>query len=137
MKAKEDAKQKTKDKIQDAMARPAVAPANNADDSEKAVPVVNVKGNEEMEEIPIAGRTKMTVPKKGSQDTLSSEQGSDKAVSEGESDKKTSGDDEEKTKEEKDKLDAKAELNAILKRAPSMLSPHSYSLAAMIPGLWK
>ncbi|KAJ5281879.1 hypothetical protein N7478_007251 [Penicillium angulare] len=130
MKAKENAKQKTKDRIQDAMAKPAIAPAVNAD-AEKAAPVANVKGTEEMEEIPIAGRTKMTVPKKGPQDTLS-EQDSEKAGWVAESEKKKSDDDEkekekkEEKEKEEEKLDAKAELNAILKRAPIIIFSKSY-----------
>lgn len=52
----------------------------------------------ELEEISIAGRTKMQIPK-------------------------VKSDPEESKQEEKDHGDAKAELNSILKRSPSMLSP--------------
>lgn len=58
--------------------------------------------SEEMEEIPIAGRTKMTVPKNRGQD--SQKQESALASSE-------------------DDLEVKNELNAILKRSPSTLCP--------------
>jgi hypothetical protein len=62
------------------------------------------KPSEEMEEIPIAGRTKMTVPK-------------NKDVQGSSSDSKP--DDRE---EATDHLDAKSELNSILKRSPGMLA---------------
>lgn len=97
------------------MAKPVVAQAESAE--KPAVPVANV--GDDMEEISIAGRTKMTVPKKVSQDALSTEQGSGSA-SDSESDIK-------KPEEEEPKLDPKTELNAILKRAPSMFEPKPQS----------
>jgi glutaredoxin len=114
MRAKENAKH---EKAQDAVTKPAVAQAESAE--KPAVPVANV--GDDMEEIPIAGRTKMTVPKKVSQDSLSTEQGSGSAsASDSESDTK-------KTEEEEPKLDAKTELNDILKRAPSMFESKPWS----------
>ena len=110
MKAKEEAKQKTKEKIQGAMARPAVELANSGASIERpAVPVAKEKesDNQVMEEIPIAGRTKMTVPKKDIQEVSTPDSGSDSQESE----------------ETVDHLDAKAELNAILKRSPGTLHP--------------
>lgn len=110
MRAKEDAKH---EKAQEAVVKPTVAQAESAE--KPAVPVANV--NDDMEEISIAGRTKMTVPKKVSQDALSTEQGSgSESASDSESDIK-------KPEEEEPKLDPKTELNDILKRAPSMFEP--------------
>lgn len=112
MRAKENAKH---EKAQDAATKPAVAQAESAE--KPAVPVANV--GDDMEEISIAGRTKMTVPKKVSQDALSTEQGSGSgsgSASDSESDTK-------KPEEEEPKLDPKTELNDILKRAPSMFEP--------------
>ncbi|KAJ5660155.1 hypothetical protein N7507_006606 [Penicillium longicatenatum] len=113
MRAKENAKH---EKAQDAVTKPAVAQAESAE--KPAVPVANV--GDDMEEISIAGRTKMTVPKKVSQDSLSTEQGSGSgSASDSESDIK-------KTEEEEPKLDAKTELNDILKRAPIIIFSKSY-----------
>ncbi|KAJ5630670.1 uncharacterized protein N7484_010770 [Penicillium longicatenatum] len=113
MRAKENAKH---EKAQDAVTKPAVAQAESAE--KPAVPVANV--GDDMEEISIAGRTKMTVPKKVSQDSLSTEQGSGfGSASDSESDTK-------KTEEEEPKLDAKTELNDILKRAPIIIFSKSY-----------
>ena len=129
MKAKEEAKQKTKDKIQEAMAKPVVA--GSVGDAEKpAIPVANVNPNDDTEEIPIAGRTKMTVPKKNPQEALSSEQDSGAGSGSGSNavaDKKVD-------EEEESKLDAKAELNSILKRAPSMLDFCLASSCLVHPG---
>lgn len=119
MRAKEEAKHtKFKEKTQDTIVKPgagvAGAQVGSADIERPAVPMA--KGteskNEEMEEIPIAGRTKMTVPKvKGTQDSSLNTGGSDE--------KKI----EEKVKEEEtpEQLDAKSELNSILKRAPGTI----------------
>lgn len=76
--------------------------ADSADVERPAIPPKQAS-SEEMEEIPIAGRTKMTVPKvKDVQDSSSS------------------GSDSEASKEEPvDHLDAESELNSILKRSPS------------------
>ncbi|CEJ59112.1 Putative 60S ribosomal protein [Penicillium brasilianum] len=124
MRAKEEAKHmKLKEKIQDTIVKPgagaASAQVGSADIERPAVPMA--KGteskNEEMEEIPIAGRTKMTVPKvKGTQDSSLNTGGSDE--------KKI----EEKVKEEEtfEQLDAKSELNSILKRAPVIIFSKSY-----------
>lgn len=117
MRAKEAAKHaKPKDKIQDTIVKPGAGAVGgqvgSADVERPAVPVA--KGteskNEEMEEIPIAGRTKMTVPKvKGVQDSSLYPEASDE--------KKKGAEEEETTKQ----LDAKSELNSILKRAPGMV----------------
>lgn len=111
MRAKEAAKHtKAKDKIQDTIVKPGAgagavgAQVGSADIERPAVPVAKPESkNEEMEEIPIAGRTKMTVPKaKGVQDSSLNE---------------AEAADEESTEQ----LDAKSELNSILKRAPGMI----------------
>ena len=117
MKAKEQAKQaKAQEKVQ----HPAHAPGQNvaagAGAGEK-VPVAEVEKaavppaieDEDTEDVPIAGRTKMTVPKKANQDTSSEVQSEIKS-------------EEEKEREEKERKEAEAttELNAILKRAPGM-----------------
>ncbi|KAJ5898469.1 hypothetical protein N7504_008757 [Penicillium tannophilum] len=115
LRAKEDAKH---DKAKEAVAKPVVAQAESAE--KPAVPVANI--GDDMEEISIAGRTKMTVPKKVSQDALSTEQGSGSAsgsASDSESDTK-------KPEEEEPKMDPKTELNAILKRAPIIIFSKSY-----------
>lgn len=111
MRAKEYAKlAKPEEKMQDAAPRQGSANVASghadSDDVERpAVPPAKAS-SEEMEEIPIAGRTKMTVPKnkdKGVQDSSSS-----------------SGSDSEAAKEQSvDHLDAESELNSILKRSPS------------------
>jgi glutaredoxin len=119
MRAKEEAKHtKLKEKIQDTIVKPgadaASAQVGSADIERPAIPVAKSteSKNEEMEEIPIAGRTKMTVPKvKGTQDS---------SLNTGSSDEKKI---EEKVKEEEtpEQLDAKSELNSILKRAPGTI----------------
>ena len=123
MRAKEAAKHtKAKDKFQDTVVKPGAgagavgAQVGSADIERPAVPVA--KGteskSEEMEEIPIAGRTKMTVPKaKSVQDSSSNTEISDDKKKE-----KAKVADEEST----EPLDAKSELNSILKRAPGMIS---------------
>lgn len=110
MRAKEYAKLAPEEKMQDAIPRQgssnvASGHADSADIERPAVPPA--KDNAvEMEEIPIAGRTKMTVPKyKGSPDSASSD-----------------ADSESSSEEAVDHLDAKSELNSILKRSPSMTS---------------
>ncbi|KAJ5777207.1 hypothetical protein N7520_000453 [Penicillium odoratum] len=114
MRAKEDAKHA---KIQDTVVKPIVGGSGSAGSAEKpAIPVANV--NDDMEEISIAGRTKMTVPKKVSQDALSPEQGSGLgSASESASDIEP---------EEEEKVDAKLVLDAILKRAPIIIFSKSY-----------
>lgn len=108
MRAKEDAKYaKSQEKIQDAIPRPganaAVGNVDSANVERPAVPPAK-ENNEEMEEISIAGRTKMTVPKnKGVQESSSSDSGS-----------------EAQKEEVVNHFDAESELNAILKRSPSM-----------------
>ena len=130
MRAKEDAKNA---KVQQPIVRPGESPngygqvqgssgsgsGSGSDVERPAVPAakgkvndgaigngrVNENGMEEMEEISIAGRTKMTVPKKDSSIQV---QGSERVDS--------------KEKEEMvDHTEAKSELNYILKRAPGML----------------
>lgn len=123
MKAKEQAKQaKAQEKIQ----QPVHAPGqNDAAGAGDRVPIAEVEKaavppateNEDTEEIPIAGRTKMTVPKKGSQDTPSEVQSDVKSEEEKEREEKAKREREEKERKE---AEAKTELNAILKRAPSM-----------------
>ena len=122
MRAKEAAKHtKAKDKFQDTVVKPGAgagavgAQVGSADIERPAVPVA--KGTESesegMEEIPIAGRTKMTVPKaKSVQDSSSNTE-----VSEEKKKEKAKAADEEST----EPLDAKSELNLILKRAPGMI----------------
>jgi hypothetical protein len=124
MKAKEQAKHaKAQEKIQ----KPVHAPGQNgavvAGDN---VPVAEVQkvaippatGNEDTEEIPIAGRTKMTVPKKVNQPS----EVQPAAKSE-----------EEKEREEKEQKEAEAttELNAIFKRSPGMvpITPYPVSVS--------
>ncbi|KAJ5289412.1 coiled-coil domain-containing protein 25 [Penicillium atrosanguineum] len=119
MRAKEDAKHaKPQDKIQDAIPRQgsnAAAHVDGANDEHPVIPPANppAKQSEEMEEIPIAGRTKMTIPKnKDAQDSSWS-------------DLKP-----EEQEETTDHLEAKSELNSILKQSPGMLvfvfSPANY-----------
>lgn len=110
MHAKEDAKlAKPQEKMQDAIPRQgsvngAGGRADSADIERPAVPPAK-DNTEEMEEIPIAGRTKMTVPKnKGVQDSSSA----------------SNSDAETRKEEPVDHLDAKSELNSILKRSPGM-----------------
>ncbi|CAG8176970.1 unnamed protein product [Penicillium salamii] len=123
MKAKEANHAKTQEKIQNAMHAPggsagtgagagAVA-GNGAGDGTHDAPAPKVAippANEETEDIPIAGRTKMTVPKKGTEVT----EGGESAQSE---------EDKEREIKEQKEADAKSELNDILKRAPSMMDP--------------
>lgn len=126
MRAKEEAKLA---KPKDTIVKPgAGAQVGSADVERPAVPVAKAaeskSTSEEMEEISIAGRTKMTVPKvKGVQDS---------SLNTGTSDEKKQVEDE-KVKEEKEtpeQLDAKSELNSILKRAPGMIALCCYNLSA-------
>jgi len=105
MRAKEDAKHaKQQDKIQDAIPRQG-SKVEHMDSANSEHPVIPpAKQSEEMEEISIAGRTKMTVPKNKDVQGSSS---SDSKV--------------EDKEESTDHLDAKSELNSILKRSPGML----------------
>jgi hypothetical protein len=126
MKAKEAAKHaKTQEKIQNAMHSPgqdgaAAVKVPSADAEKPAIPPAGE--NEDVEEIPIAGRTKMTVPKnKANTDTDTD--------SPAEVDSSSSIKSEEEEKEERERAEkakkeheAKTELNAILKRAPGMSS---------------
>ncbi|KAJ5212674.1 uncharacterized protein N7498_004320 [Penicillium cinerascens] len=109
MRAKEDAKHaKPQDKIQDAIPRQG-SNAAQADSANYEHPVIPpAKQSEEMEEIPIAGRTKMTVPK-------------NKDVQGSSSDSKPV-----EQEETTDHLDAKSELNSILKRSPVIIFSKSY-----------
>lgn len=125
MKAKEQAKQaKAQEKIQQPVHAPGQNGAAGAGAGDK-VPIAEVEkaavppatGNEDMEEIPIAGRTKMIIPKKGSQDTPSEVQSDMKSEEEKEHEEKAKREREEKEKKE---AEATTELNAILKRAPGM-----------------
>ncbi|KAJ5297959.1 hypothetical protein PENANT_c012G09995 [Penicillium antarcticum] len=128
MKAKEAAKHaKTQEKIQNAMHPPGqddpAVKVPNTDAEKPAIPPAT--GNEDVEEIPIAGRTKMTVPKKANTDTDTDAQA---GIDSG-SNVKT----EEEEKEERERADkakkeqeAKTELNAILKRAPVIIFSKSY-----------
>ncbi|KAJ5909087.1 hypothetical protein N7495_001769 [Penicillium taxi] len=107
MRAKEEAKHSTtKEKIQEAIAKPAVQHAVPKVENVEAERPAVLENEQEMEEIPIAGRTKMTVPKKGVQESSSGSTPKEQAA-------------------EADPLDAKSELDSILKRSPSMftLSP--------------
>ncbi|CAG8381904.1 unnamed protein product [Penicillium salamii] len=125
MKAKEANHAKTQEKIQNAMHAPgssgagtgagAGAVAGNgagAGTNDAPAPKVAIPpANEETEEIPIAGRTKMTVPKKGTE------------VKEGQGESAQSEEDKEREIKEQKEADAKSELNDILKRAPGTLVP--------------
>ncbi|KAJ5583644.1 hypothetical protein N7535_002264 [Penicillium sp. DV-2018c] len=119
MKAKEQAKNA---KAQENIPKPVHAPGQNgaavagdkapvAEAQKPAIPPAT--GDEDTEEIPIAGRTKMTVPKKGNQPAEVQ-----KAVKS----------EEEKEREEKEQkeADATAELNGILKRSPVIIFSKSY-----------
>jgi hypothetical protein len=136
MKAKEQAKQaKTQEKIQHPVHAPGQNVAAGAGAGEK-VPVAEVEkaavppatDNEGTEEVSIAGRTKMTVPKKANQDTPSEVQSELKSEEEKEREEKAKREREEKERKE---AEATTELNAILKRAPGMslsiLPPFSIS----------
>lgn len=116
MRAKEYAKLAPEDQMHDAIPRQgssnvASGQGGSADIERPAVPPAK-DGTVEMEEIPIAGRTKMTVPKnKDIQDSASPNAGS-----------------ESSTEEPVDHSDAKSELNSILKRSPSMI-PDPFCIA--------
>jgi glutaredoxin len=117
MKAKEASHAKTQEKIQNAMHAQGENPAAGAGaapGAEVQKPIVPPAAtvDEDTEEIPIAGRTKMTVPKKGQDTDVQQEVQGEKS-------------EEEKEREEKEKkeADAKSELNDILKRAPGMFPP--------------
>ncbi|CAG8885784.1 unnamed protein product [Penicillium egyptiacum] len=127
MKAKEQAKQaNAQEKIQHPVHAPGQNGAAGAGVGEK-LPIAEVEQaavppateNEDTEEVPIAGRTKMTVPKKANQDVPSEVQSEIKS-------------EEEKEREDKERkeAEAKTELNAILKRAPGVffffLSPFHF-----------
>ncbi|KAJ5772850.1 hypothetical protein N7457_007746 [Penicillium paradoxum] len=129
MKAKEQAKHtKAQEKIQ----HPVHAPGQNgAAAANEKVPVAEVEkiavppatGNEETEEIPIAGRTKMTVPKKVNQDAPSEIAPDTKSEEEKEQEAKAMREREEKGRKE---AEATSELNAILKRSPIIIFSKSY-----------
>lgn len=120
MKSKEANHAKTQEKIQSAMHAPgnsAGAGTGSGDAAEVQKPAIP-KANEDTEDIPIAGRTKMTVPKK--QDTNVKE-------AHGEIDQQSEEEKQREIKEkkeaeirEKNEAEAKSELNDILKRAPGM-----------------
>jgi hypothetical protein len=118
MRAKEEAKHaKLKDTIVKPGAGTGGAQVDSADVERPAVPVAKVteSESEDMEEISIAGRTKMTVPKvKGVQDSSLNTGGSDE--------KKKEEEVKEKQEEAPEQLDAKSELNSILKRAPGKIA---------------
>lgn len=109
MRAKEDAKNA---KPQQPIMHPGDSQGGGGSDVERpAVPVAKGKGDStqqqqdgEMEEIPIAGRTKMTVPKIKDQGVQGVGSGSSSGAGE----------------EQVDHTEAKSELNDILKRAPGM-----------------
>jgi hypothetical protein len=71
---------------------------------DKMQPVIPKNGDEETEEIPIAGRTSMTVPKDRNKPKK-----------------------QEQASDPDEHMDAKTELNSILKRAPSKYS-HLFTL---------
>ncbi|KAJ5359916.1 hypothetical protein N7517_009107 [Penicillium concentricum] len=130
MKAKELAKQaKAQEKAQNTVHAPGQNGGAGGGAGDK-VPVAEVEkvavppmGNEDTEEIPIAGRTKMTVPKKVNQDTPSEVQSETKSEEEKEREEKAKKEREEKEKKE---VEATTELNAILKRAPVIVFSKSY-----------
>ena len=105
MRAKEDAKHpKPQDKIQDAIPRQGSNAATHVDGANVEHPVIPpAMQSEETEEIPIAGRTKMTIPK-------------NKDVQ----DSSLSGSKPEEQEDTTDHLEAKSELNSILKQSPGM-----------------
>ncbi|KAJ5684780.1 uncharacterized protein N7477_001125 [Penicillium maclennaniae] len=114
MRAKEDAKHsKSQDKIQDAIPRQGSNTAMHVQDAGVEHPVISpaipaAMQSEEMEEIPIAGRTKMTIPKvKDAQDSSLSDS--------------MSNSEPERQGDTTDHLEAKSELNSILKQSPGML----------------
>jgi glutaredoxin len=132
MRAKEEAKHA---KPKDTIVKPgAGAQVASADVERPAVPVAKVaedkSKSEETEEISIAGRTKMTVPKvKGEQDSSLNTGGSD------EKKKVEEVREKEEEKETPEQMDAKSELNSILKRAPGIIAFFSFSLSAT--HLWR
>ncbi|OKP01416.1 Monothiol glutaredoxin-7 [Penicillium subrubescens] len=125
MRAKEEAKHA---KPKDTIVKPgAGAQVGSADVERPAVPVAKAaedkSKSEEMEEISIAGRTKMTVPKvKGAQDSSLITGVSDEKKKVEEENEKEEG----KEKETPEQMDAKSELNSILKRAPVIIFSKSY-----------
>lgn len=136
MKAKEQAKQaKAQEKIQNPVHAPGQNGAAGAGVGDK-VPIAEVgktgvppaTGNEDTEEIPIAGRTKMTVPKKGNQDTPSEAESEIKSEEEKEREEKAKREREEKERKE---AEATTELNAILKRAPGMFLSSVFHLLSV------
>ncbi|KAJ5350777.1 hypothetical protein N7541_008504 [Penicillium brevicompactum] len=121
MKSKEANHAKTQEKIQNAMHAPGNSPGTGAgagagSDAEAQKPAIP-KANEDTEEIPIAGRTKMTVPKK--QDTNVNAKEAQVASEQSEEEK-------EREIKEKKEAEAKSELNDILKRAPVIVFSKSY-----------
>jgi hypothetical protein len=118
MKAKEAKTAKIQEKIQNAMHAPGEIPAAvagtgdapSAEVQKAAVPPANV--NEDTEEIPIAGRTKMTVPKKGQDTDIQKEDKTETS--------EMSEEDKERAEKEKKESEANTELNDILKRAPGV-----------------
>jgi hypothetical protein len=116
MRAKEDAKNA---KPQQPIVRPGANADADADTERPAVPVAKGKSGGsssseegEMEEIPIAGRTKMTVPKMKDQGVV---QGAVQGGAQAETEEAVV-----------DHTEAKSELNDILKRSPSMLFPAGF-----------
>ncbi|KAJ5855785.1 uncharacterized protein N7529_009729 [Penicillium soppii] len=124
MKAKEAKTAKIQEKIQNAMHAPGEIPAAvagtgdalSAEVQKAAVPPANV--NEDTEEIPIAGRTKMTVPKKGQDTDIQKEDKTETS--------EMSEEDKERAEKEKKESEANTELNDILKRAPVIIFSKSY-----------
>ena len=106
MQAKEEAKHaKTKEKIQEVMARPAVEVSSEFNKERPAVPAAKEKHMEQVQEVPIAGRTKMTISKNNGEQEVVNSHTDDSGVKQ-----------ELATAQQ----EAKIELNAILKRSPSM-----------------
>ncbi|KAJ6150810.1 hypothetical protein N7470_007404 [Penicillium chermesinum] len=123
MRAKEAARHlATKEKIQEAMARPQAVHGGHEKAEKVAVPVVKEKGSDEQdtEEVSIAGRTKMTVPKKGSQDSSNAELDPSSFAHPSSEEQKEAED--RKARE----AEAKSELNYILKQAPVIIFSKSY-----------
>ncbi|KAJ6131050.1 hypothetical protein N7523_001510 [Penicillium sp. IBT 18751x] len=119
MRAKEDAKHaKSQDMVQDAIPRQGSNTAMHVQDADVEHPVISpaipaAMQSEEMEEIPIAGRTKMTIPKiKDAQDSSLSDSMSDSKP--------------ERQGDTTDHLEAKSELNSILKQSPVIIFSKSY-----------
>ncbi|KAJ5741851.1 hypothetical protein N7533_011260 [Penicillium manginii] len=117
MRAKEDAKNA---KPQQPIVRPGANADADADTERPAVPVAKGKSGGssssseegEMEEIPIAGRTKMTVPKMKDQGVV---QGAVQGGAQAETEEAVV-----------DHTEAKSELNDILKRSPIIIFSKSY-----------